>query len=60
MGIQKNGGDCIMKVGDLVRHKNHPLTGIVLEIGDNGHVRCLWDDDEGDCWVIEWWVMPCK
>ena len=49
-----------MQVGDLVKHKNRPLMGVVLEIGDNGQVRCLWDDGEGDCWVIEWWVLPCK
>ena len=45
-----------MQVGDLVRHKNHPLTGIVLEIRAS-HFRCLWDDGD-DCWVVEWWVMP--
>ena len=49
-----------MQVGDLVRHKNHPLIGVVLEIGNNGHVRCLWDDGEEDCWVCDWLVIPWK
>ena len=43
-----------MQVGDLVRHRNHPIWAIVLEIRDN-EVYCLWND--GDvCWVIDWLV----
>ena len=52
-----------MQVGDLVRHKNHPIMGVVLEIGDiegYRHVRCVWDDDGDACWVIDWLVIPCK
>ena len=46
-----------MKVGDLVRHKNHPITGIILEIGSDEsgfiEIRCLWSD--GDvCNVVDW------
>ena len=45
-----------MQVGDLVRHKNHPIFGVILEIGDNNHVRCLWSDDGDICWVVDWLV----
>ena len=47
-----------MQVGDLVRHKNHPLFGVILEIGDD-EIRCLWCDDD-ESWVVSWWVIPCK
>ena len=41
-----------MQVGDLVRHRNHPIWAVILEIGDD-EVRCLWND--GDvCWVTSW------
>jgi hypothetical protein len=52
-----------MQVGDLVRHKNHPIVGIILEIYSDGNglteFRCLWSDND-DCWVVDWLVMPCK
>jgi heat shock protein HspQ len=52
-----------MKVGDLVRHKNHPITGIILKVysSDNTFTeyRCLWSDGE-ICNVVDWLVMPCK
>ncbi len=53
-----------MKVGDLVRHKNHPITGIILEIGSDEsgfiEIRCLWSD--GDvCNVVDWLLeVVCK
>ena len=50
-----------MQVGDLVRHKNYPITGIILKVIDLGHIeyRCLWSD--GDiCNVVDWLVIPCK
>ena len=46
-----------MQVGDLVRHKNHPIFGVILEIGefeDGRHVRCVWSDDGDICWVVDW------
>ena len=55
-----------MQVGDLVRHKNHPITGIILKVYSSGserypftEYRCLWSD--GDvCNVVDWLVIPCK
>ena len=54
-----------MQVGDLVRHKNHPITGIILKVNKGGNYsgfteyRCLWSD--GDiCNVVDWLVIPCK
>ena len=41
-----------MQVGDLVRHKQHPITGVALEIECNS-VRCLWEDgDVSWCHVL--------
>ena len=54
-----------MQVGDLVRHKNFPMTGIVLKVfngSGNGfftEYRCLWSDgDIGN--IVYWLVTPCK
>ena len=54
-----------MQVGDLVRHRNHPITGIVLEVHEEKgetlrQYRCLWSDGDSDCWVVYWLVIPCK
>ena len=53
-----------MQVGDLVRHKNHPIVGIILKIDGTDldgftEYRCLWSDGE-ICNVVDWLVMPCK
>ena len=54
-----------MQVGDLVRHKNHPIVGIIFKIYQGGNYsgfteyRCLWSDGEV-CNVVDWLVMPCK
>ena len=52
-----------MQVGDLVRHRNHPIFGVILDIGDDTRgfieIRCLWDDGDID-WVVDWLVILCK
>ena len=40
-----------MQVGDLVRHKNHPIFGVITcidpeQIGDIGEVEVLWNDGD--------------